>query len=107
VISHKQFEFFRGDQLLGTVVVERLSFPWTIGKLSPAPPYETVRHLFDEAWNSSIAEDWDRCDPILEEIENPGLTLRDTETNEVHSILGFHCNGTEFHWLEDAGPSNE
>ena len=103
--SRKTFRLFRGDECLGTVIVESLEFPWTVGSFSPEPAYEKLRESFQQAWDFSAECDWDRCDPILAVLEKPGLTLRDIDTNEVRQILGFHCNGAEFHWLEDTDES--
>ena len=101
--SPKQFRLFRGDEVLGTVTVKECDWPWTIGAFSPAPPFEALRELFQKAWDYSAESDWDRCDPILGELEKPGLTLHDVETNEITGVLGFQCNGSEFHWLDDNG----
>ncbi len=105
--SPKTFRLFRGDECLGTVTVKSLECPWTIGAFSPEPAYENLRESFQQAWDLSAECDWDRCDPILAELEKPGLTLWDIKTNEVRRILGFHCNGIEFNWLEDTDDSDE
>ncbi|MFJ3794640.1 hypothetical protein [Kitasatospora sp. NPDC090091] len=56
------------DELVGEIVIEGGEFPWLSGRFVATPAFADWKPLFDREIALLEEEDWDRWEPIVDEI---------------------------------------
>jgi len=94
------FQFFRGDELLGTLVcsASALETAWQGGVFEPAPGYERVRPLFDNELHLLKSGRMTEWKEMWEEIQRPGLRLEPAGGGEPKTGFVIHIENDHAWW---------
>jgi len=85
----------RGDEMLGTLEVDHLDFPWVMCSFVPSPTFVEVKPFFDHELRLLNEESMDAWGAAYGEIVALGLQLVDASRGAALKVFLLHIEGTD------------